>query len=111
MTRETFNQGFAMMLAVYHNQREKIPAEEREVYWHLFQNIEDAKFMAAVHECLGDCVFFPGPAEITARLFPPKLERIHPRSAHERTVSPGEQLVMHNREVHMLMDARRKEIA
>ena len=77
MTRKTFNQGMAALLAAFAYAQERTNPETEKVYWHVLRNVPDAEFTDGVNQCLAECKFFPKIAEIVERIYPP-YEKLPP---------------------------------
>ena len=69
MTRETFNLGYAALLAAY-SISSKLGDQSQDVYWDILHAIPDDTFTAAVRKCLADCKYFPTIAEIGKAALP-----------------------------------------
>jgi len=102
MTRKTFNTGMALMLNAWTYAQDRTTPETEGVYWHELKNIPDDKFMAAIHQCLAECHFFPVVADIVERAYP-RYERKGPYNPYGSgklvTVTPFQQLETVNRQI------------
>ena len=85
MTREFFNQQFAVLANAY-TIAQKLSGEAQDVYWEMLKDIPDEQFSVGVRECLAACKFFPTIAELGGASMPPVTDYTVPLPPidHER---------------------------
>ena len=85
MTREFFNQHFAVLVNVFI--AAQLTAEAQDIYWEMLKDIPQEKFGEGVKHCIATCKFFPTIAELGEASLPTLtkiISRCPPYNPHGR---------------------------